>query len=429
MRQRLTHHRMTRGYIQATITLPVTIVDLTMKTWIFQANPIEFDIDSFLVAEPVAVAWTVTRHQSEIAVGDQVFLWRSVGGRDDTDSGIVAEAVVTSSAEHRVDDGASRPFWRIAETGRITDHAVLRLVRVASKREVLRCKWLREDPILRDLTILKMSNETSYKISSDHAMRLNALWLKTGNDWNRAESIAGLWAYLKTHGIVVSKLPGSPVATVAQLIGRAVGGVYNKVMNFRALDPRDSRKGMTGGGDTDRKVWDEFFDVNGRKLREQELEAEFAMLWGAHSPDNKPVDEAEAITGKVTADASRLAVLSLEELVARYEQGKQTKPKKPKAKPARTRLYERDPLVVAIAKKRADFRCEVPNCQHPVFYDSQGTPYSEVHHLIMLADGGEDSLDNVACLCPGHHREIHFGAERGKLTSILIVQRASCSDK
>ena len=48
---------------------------------------------------------------------------------------------------------------------------------------------------------------------------------------NEAESIAGLWAYAKTYGKEVSRLPGSPVADGALRIGRAVTGVYNKVMN------------------------------------------------------------------------------------------------------------------------------------------------------------------------------------------------------
>jgi hypothetical protein len=56
-------------------------------------------------------------------------------------------------------------------------------------------------------------------------------------------------------------------------LGRAVSGVYNKVMNFRAIDPRDERSGMSGGGETDRRVWSEFYDeathdsMNSRRRR------------------------------------------------------------------------------------------------------------------------------------------------------------------
>src|SRR5947208_3040839 len=39
-------------------------------------------------------------------------------------------------------------------------------------------------------------------------------------------------------------------------------------------------EGMSGGGDVDARVWDEFFDKAGGELRLSELEAEFNRLWG-----------------------------------------------------------------------------------------------------------------------------------------------------
>ena len=43
--------------------------------------------------------------------------------------------------------------------------------------------------------------------------------------------------------------------------------------------------------------------------------------------------------------------------------------------------------------------------------DEDGIPYSEVHHIEPLSEGGEDVLENVACLCPAHHREVHIGRQ------------------
>jgi Protein NO VEIN, C-terminal len=103
--------------------------------------------------------------------------------------------------------------------------------------------------------------------------------------WNRAESIAGLWAYEKAYGREVSRSAGSPVAIVAERIGRAVTGVYNKVMNFRHLDPRDARKGLTGGGKADDAVWAEFFDDETKELRIDALNVAFERLWPAGSAD------------------------------------------------------------------------------------------------------------------------------------------------
>ena len=42
----------------------------------------------------------------------------------------------------------------------------------------------------------------------------------------------------------------------------------------------------------------------------------------------------------------------------------------------------------------------------------QGTdakPLVEVHHLHRLADGGADEISNTVCVCPNHHRALHYG--------------------
>src|SRR6516164_1700376 len=100
---------------------------------------------------------------------------------------------------------------------------------------------------------------------------------------------------------------------------------------------------------------------------------------------------------------------------------------RPSTRPARkilsARSYERNPLVITIARLRASHRCEVQNCTHPTFKTLEGIIYTEVHHIVPLADGGEDSIDNVACLCPAHHREIHLGLRSAELTEQLIFIR------
>jgi predicted HNH restriction endonuclease len=87
------------------------------------------------------------------------------------------------------------------------------------------------------------------------------------------------------------------------------------------------------------------------------------------------------------------------------------------------RQHERIPTVSAIAKLRADFKCEIQGCNYEPFIGLYDLPYVEVHHIKRLADGGEDTLKNVACLCPKHHREIHFGLNKEKLREILLRKR------
>ncbi len=71
-----------------------------------------------------------------------------------------------------------------------------------------------------------------------------------------------------------------------------------------------------------------------------------------------------------------------------------------------TKSYTRNKYVSEYAKLRADGKCQLCGNLAP-FYDNEGRPYLEAHHVIRLADGGEDSDDNVVALCPNCHRKMH----------------------
>jgi hypothetical protein len=393
-----------------------------MRTWIFQGSPDDFDLDAYLATAPIQFPWLVTRYGNEISVGDRVYIWRTQG-KQNAIAGIIAEAEVIAPVALLPESADAIPFWRADAPAAIEarPRAILRLVRVATSREVIRRDWCAEDPVLRTLPNLKMAAATNYPLAREQVDRLAALWSRTGHDWTRDESVAGLWAYASTSGGPVSRLPGRPVADVALRIGRALSGVYNKVMNFRHLDPRDEREGMSGAGHADARAWDEFFDKVSGELRVGELEAEFNRLWGhdgaAAGVDPELQDEA------LTEAARALEQQTLSTLMSRYEKEVNSRPKRPRASAATGRVFERSALVVAIARLRADHRCEISGCQHPVFVCADGTRYSEVHHIVPLAEGGEDVLSNVACVCPAHHCEVHLGKNARDVTEALKAVR------
>lgn len=68
--------------------------------------------------------------------------------------------------------------------------------------------------------------------------------------------------------------------------------------------------------------------------------------------------------------------------------------------------YERNPYVVEYTKRRARGICELCNKPAP-FKNNLGEPYLEVHHIEWLSQGGEDTAENTAALCPNCHRKIH----------------------
>ncbi|MFC3124328.1 HNH endonuclease [Pseudoroseomonas globiformis] len=415
---RLLHQTYQEGVVQS----------MQHQTWIFQANPKMFEIEKFLETSPTDFLWLVTSSGEAMSIGDRVFLWRAVGDGSPRDSGIVAEAAILEKPSIQPDDAASRPFWRSSpfsgDAAQSANRVRLKLRRVAGQREIIRRDWLKEDPILRDLTIMKRPAGTNFAVPSRQAERIQALWTMSGVDWTYAESVAGLWAYHRTYGGIVSQSAGSPVSETALLTGRAVSGVYNKVMNFRSLDPRDSRSGFSGGSKIDQAVWFRFYDAAEQAVRSAELENEFRRLWEPVTPTS--------VLGSDTASAeqheqqvSSLAALPLKVLMARYERTRGVANPLPKSSVTSGRRFERDPLLSAIAKVRASFRCEVVGCVHPTFVSKDGQPYVEVHHIMPLSQGGPDVLNNLACVCPAHHREVHVGRASERITNGLLALRAS----
>ena len=82
--------------------------------------------------------------------------------------------------------------------------------------------------------------------------------------------------------------------------------------------------------------------------------------------------------------------------------------------------YARDPKVRAAVLKRAGDHCEF--CGHVGFMKPDGTRYLETHHVIALANDGEDRVTNVIALCPNDHREAHFGEGREDIEAQMILK-------
>lgn len=264
-----------------------------MKHWLFQGNPDFFDIRGY-IEDLDEITWSVRQKHfaPEIKVGDIVFIWMAKGSGNE--SGVVAQCKVVAEAEMIKEDEASAPYWKKPKKNEVALSVRLKVEkRCLGKKEIIKAGWLLDDPILSGHRIFKMRLETNYSLSAPEGGRLARLVENTGNDWTRSDSIAGLWAYSQTYGGVLSKKAGSPVANVALVVGRAVTGVYNKVLNFRAIDPRDDRDGLSGGGATDRAVWKEFFDEEAQMLHEDLLENSFRALYGTvhQSPPHKSIYE------------------------------------------------------------------------------------------------------------------------------------------
>jgi hypothetical protein len=110
-----------------------------MRTWIFQGNPDEFDLDSYFATAPTEIPWLVTRYSNDIMIGDRVYIWRTQG-KQKAVAGVIAEGEVIAPVALRSESPDAVPFWRTgaAEATETRPRILLRLVRVATLREVIR---------------------------------------------------------------------------------------------------------------------------------------------------------------------------------------------------------------------------------------------------------------------------------------------------
>jgi hypothetical protein len=202
-------------------------------------------------------------NQSELFnIGDLVYFWRS----QPEPVGIIASAIIMECSSRSTAEGTNLRL------------KILKYARHA--KQIVKADWLDNDPVLQTLPILSRNAEMLFAVEDSSQMhRIADLWANTGRDWTAAESLAGLWAYHLTYGGIISKKDGSPIATVALKIGRAIGGVYNKVLNFRAIDPRDTRHGLSGGSVTDEAIWQEFYLPASQQLDIRRLQKAYQSHW------------------------------------------------------------------------------------------------------------------------------------------------------
>lgn len=388
-----------------------------MRSWIFQGNPDQFEIDKYL-SENTDVAWSVRQDDcaKRLSIGDEVFVWRAAG-KSKAVSGVVARGIVRSLPADLPDDHEGK-YW-VKEPQGVERRVRLRLTdRLLSKRHTINRDWLKVDPVLHDLTILRFANATNFAITSAQAKRFRALCARTGNDWNRDESLAGLWLYNACLNAPISRTADSPVAAVANLIGRSVGGVYNKVMNFRAIDPRDSRAGLKSSADADKSVWQEFYDNGSGQLDVVRLDSEFNRIW--RSDLLKPSDNETDYQEEPPPPKKD---------VEKYRGKKPSKTKKPKQKTTVQKSPPRDQNVGELALIEAEYKCEVDS-SHVTFLRDDGEQFMEKHHLMPMEfyyefERSIDHQSNIVALCPTCHRRIHLGpsADRKALLEVLLESR------
>lgn len=233
--------------------------------------------------------------------------------------------------------------------------------------------------------------------------------------WNRDELILALDLYLRNPTSVAAKT-SSDVTHLSALLNkmsrlsgqtgddryRNENGVYMKMMNFRALDPRftsQGKVGMQSGGALEKVIWAEY---DGRKA-------------------------------DLVADAKeiRLAVDTANE--AEVEQLPVVPPYEGEEGGIIIRLhkrYERDSRLIAEKKRAAKaagaMQCQVCGFDFEDRYGELGADFIEIHHtrpVHTLQAGSKTKLDDLATLCSNCHRMAHRRREPLSLAAIKAALR------
>lgn len=370
--------------------------------WIFQGNPDEFDIEGYIQANE-DIRWFVGQehYREDILPEQTVFFWLAKG-RTGMESGVIAVGRIIAKPSIMAADEASRPFARNGFDATALLRVPLKILSRRLGKNLIKKEWLKEDPILRELSILKQAAGTQFPLTDAQLRRLQRLDEKTGYDFTPQDSMIALLAYAETYGGPISLKPGSPVARAALQSGRVLTSVYNKVLNFRSIDPRDSRKGLSGSSDIDKEVWERFYDIDKKELKITELRAA-----AYHTPETQVLIPESVLRTSLDEQVKNSLGLSDDERKRRLKLA----PRKPKKVTVTTQAFYRNPDVIAEVLKQANGICGICTKPAPFKRASDESPYLEVHHKVPLARGGDDTVENSIALCPNCHRNEHHGTK------------------
>lgn len=91
----------------------------------------------------------------------------------------------------------------------------------------------------------------------------------------------------------------------------------------------------------------------------------------------------------------------------------------------RVKAYRRNQDVVVEVLERAHGCCEDCLLPAPFVRAKDGTPFLEVHHVVTLAQGGTDTVENAIALCPNCHRKRHYGQVGREVDSLEDLEKAA----
>lgn len=137
-------------------------------------------------------------------------------------------------------------------------------------------------------------------------------------------------------------------------------------------------------------------DINGRDR--------IVWMFPLTLKNNTPVISEKQFIGmdkRIEKEANKMNIQELKKLAQKYSS------KKVPTRTVVSDVHDRNVYISEYTKAMANGICQLCGNEAP-FKDKQGIPYLESHHIVWLAKGGEDSIENTVALCPNCHRKMHI---------------------
>jgi MoxR-like ATPase len=171
--------------------------DELKRYWIFQANPNNFDVDSYL-RDRNEIRWSIRQYEKLVHPGDEVLVWRA-----GPDGGVVAQCSVITEPDPTIKNDAPE-LWRGTNEGppnepRCKLHVVDKFTDQPISRQSVKT-------VLPELSIIRFAQNTNYPVSRaefDTILRLrNATSLAMNFD---AEKLSEAWNAIATTHLQIDR--------------------------------------------------------------------------------------------------------------------------------------------------------------------------------------------------------------------------------
>ncbi|GHG77532.1 hypothetical protein GCM10010919_33270 [Alishewanella longhuensis] len=151
-----------------------------MADWIFRGNREDFEIDTYLRNFDY-IYWAVKhqKHQSEMQVGDRVFIWRSKGKSKDP-YGIVAYGEIieapVNKREVRHPEFLLEEYWDKREVSEIKVGIKIKETRLDIEKGLVESGLLLRDNELSKMQLLTARQGTNFRLSINEFSKIWSLW-------------------------------------------------------------------------------------------------------------------------------------------------------------------------------------------------------------------------------------------------------------